>query len=114
MVILSTHIVEDVHDLCPEMAVMANGKIIIQGKPGALTEMLNGQIWRATIDKPALNYYQQQFDVISTKISAGRTQVFVIADSCPAEEFTAVYPDLKDVYFATLFGLQMEGKEGIQ
>jgi ABC-type multidrug transport system ATPase subunit len=106
VVMLSTHIVEDVHDLCPEMAVMANGKLILQGKPSDLTEKLNGQIWRKVIDKSSLSEYMGNYPVISTRIVAGRIQLFVLAKECPSAGFEPFYPGLEEVYFSALFGKQ--------
>lgn len=111
VVMLSTHIVEDVHDLCPEMAVMASGRIILQGKPSDLTEKLNGKIWRKIIDKSILKTHLATFDVISTRVIAGKIQVFVLADECPETGFEQFYPSLGEVYFASLFGLQNDTKE---
>jgi len=110
VVMLSTHIVEDVHDLCPEMAVLANGRLILQGKPSDLTAKLNGKIWRKVIDKAVLNHYSSNFDVISTRILAGKIQVFVIADECPDVGFEHYYPGLEEVYFASLFNLKETAK----
>ncbi|RYG12550.1 MAG: ABC transporter ATP-binding protein, partial [Chitinophagaceae bacterium] len=67
VVMLSTHIVEDVHDLCPEMAVLAHGRLVLQGKPSDLTEKLNGKIWRKVINKSMLNDHVLTFNVISTQ-----------------------------------------------
>jgi ABC-type multidrug transport system ATPase subunit len=106
VVMLSTHIVEDVHDLCPEMAVLANGRLVLQGKPSDLTEKLNGKIWRKVIDKSTLSEHSLAFDVISTRIVAGKIQLFVMADECPAEGFDRFYPGLEEVYFAALFDLK--------
>lgn len=111
VVMLSTHIVEDVHDLCPEMAVLANGRLVLQGKPSDLTEKLNGKVWRKVIDKSTLNEHLSLFEVISTRILSGRIQLFVLSDECPAAEFERFYPGLEEVYFAALFGLQNEAKE---
>jgi len=113
VVMLSTHIVEDVHDLCPEMAVLANGKLILQGKPSDLTEKLNGKIWRKVIDKSTLSEHLSKFEVISTRIIAGKIQLFVLADECPDLGFEIFYPALEEVYFAALFGLQNKTKEGV-
>ncbi|GAA4199424.1 ABC transporter ATP-binding protein [Pedobacter jeongneungensis] len=104
VVILSTHIVEDVNDLCPEMAVMANGKLILQGKPAGLTQKLDGKIWRKVIEKADLPHYVRLYSVISTKIISGKLNLFVLADQTPAEGFEAVYPGLEEVYFSSLFG----------
>ncbi|WP_316828845.1 ABC transporter ATP-binding protein [Pedobacter miscanthi] len=103
VVILSTHIVEDVNDLCPEMAVMANGKLILQGKPSELTQKLDGKIWRKVIEKTDLPHYTTLCQVISTKIISGKLNLFVLADQMPAEGFEAVYPGLEEVYFSSLF-----------
>ncbi len=112
VVLLSTHIVEDVHDLCPEMAVLAGGKIILKGKPSILTESLNGRIWRKTISKEALSDYTNLFNVISTRRLAGQIQLHVWADERPAKDFEPFYPGLEEVYFSALFGVQQEQWEG--
>jgi ABC-type multidrug transport system ATPase subunit len=111
VVMLSTHIVEDVHDLCPEMAVLANGRLILQGKPSDLTERLNGSVWRKIIDKKTLPEHLAAFEVISTRIIGGKIQLFVLADECPASDFERFYPGLEEVYFAALFGLQGKKRE---
>jgi len=113
VVMLSTHIVEDVNDLCPETAILANGKLILQGKPSELTEKLKGQVWRKEIEKSTLNNYQSLFNVISTRIVAGKIQVYVLADQAPGEGFQPFYPGLEEVYFAALFGAQVRTKEGV-
>lgn len=104
VVILSTHIVEDVHDLCPEMAVMANGKIILQGKPANLTEALNGKIWFKTVSKEEVSSCQSSMQVISTRRIAGKVQLLVLANSCPETGFEPFYPGLEEVYFSALPG----------
>lgn len=104
VVILSTHIVEDVNDLCPEMAVMANGKLILQGKPADLTQKLDGKIWRKVIEKADLKHYSTLYNVISIKIMLGKLNLFVLADQIPAVGFETVYPALEEVYFSSLFG----------
>jgi len=111
VVILSTHIVEDVNDLCPEMAVLANGKLILQGKPAELTGKLDGKIWRRIIDKVDLAQYSSVFNVISTRIILGRLNAFVLADECPAPGFEPVYPALEEVYFSSLFGSANQNPE---
>jgi len=111
VVILSTHIVEDVNDLCPEMAVLANGKLILQGKPSELTRKLDGKIWRRIIDKADLAQYSSVFNVISTRIILGRFNVFVLADECPAPGFEPVLPALEEVYFSSLFGSANQNPE---
>ncbi|WP_145861148.1 ABC transporter ATP-binding protein [Pedobacter suwonensis] len=111
IVILSTHIVEDVNDLCAEMAVMASGRLILKGKPSQLTEKLNGKIWRKAIDKINLPHYSSIFNVISTKVILGKFHVFVLADQLPAAGFESVYPGLEEVYFSSLSGAVNLNKE---
>lgn len=102
VVILSTHIVEDVSNLCPNMAVQVNGEIIANGVPSELTSSLNGKLWQATINKAQLSQYQSLYQVISHRLVAGEVQIHVISDTCPASEFNAVIPDLEDLYFSLL------------
>lgn len=111
VVMLSTHIVEDVNDLCPEMAVLAGGKLILQGKPADLTSQLYGKVWRKQIEKVELKAQLSNYNVISTRIVAGKTQVFVLADEKPAADFEPFYPGLEEVYFSALFGQQNKQKE---
>lgn len=102
VVILSTHIVEDVSDLCPRMAVLAEGKIQLEGEPGALMNELKGQVWRTVVDKQQAPALMEQYHVISSHLQAGRTVLHVLANEPPAAAFEPVTPDLEDVYFATL------------
>ncbi|GGG92914.1 ABC transporter ATP-binding protein [Pedobacter zeae] len=111
VVILSTHIVEDVNDLCPEMAVIAKGKLILQGKPADLTQKLNGRIWRKAIEKTDLPHYAARYSMISTKIIAGKLNLFVLDDQLPAVGFEAVYPGLEEVYFSSLFNSSNQNME---
>jgi ABC-type multidrug transport system ATPase subunit len=102
VVILSTHIVEDVSDLCPRMAVLAGGKILLQGAPSDLMADLKGRIWKKVIDKAELDAQRAAHQVISTRLAAGRTVIHVLADSRPADGFEPVEGGLEDVYFSTL------------
>jgi ABC-type multidrug transport system ATPase subunit len=102
VIILSTHIVEDVSDLCPRMAVMTAGKIQLEGSPADLMDKLNGRVWKKTIDKEALEDHRARFEVISTRLFAGRTVIHVLADRRPGEGFEPVPGGLEDVYFSTL------------
>lgn len=102
VVILSTHIVEDVSDLCPRMAIIASGKIVREGAPAALIEDLRGRIWTKTIDKAELDGVRRAHHVISTRLFAGRTVVHVLADKSPGPGFSPVSGGLEDVYFSTL------------
>lgn len=111
VVVLSTHIVEDVHDLCPAMAVLAAGRVILQGKPADLMGQLAGQVWRKIIAKETLPTYQAAFQVISTRLVGGQLALYVRCDQRPDGGFEVVEPGLEEVYFSALFGAQRPGKE---
>ena len=102
VVILSTHIVEDVADLCPLMAVLAQGRILLQGAPLDLIEATRGNVWQKTIDRSALDAARAEYRIISTRLFAGRTIIHVMADTSPGEGFEPVSGGLEDVYFSTL------------
>jgi len=102
VVILSTHIVEDVADLCPAMAIIVDGRIVSQGAPIELMASLRGRIWTKTIGKAELDAARARYQVISTRLFAGRTMIHVLADSDPGDGFTPVAEGLEDVYFSTL------------
>jgi ABC-2 type transport system ATP-binding protein len=102
VVILSTHIVEDVSDLCPRMAVIADGRIQLEGAPLELIRATRGRIWMKAVDRRELDDCRERYAVISTRLFAGRTIVHILSDADPGEDFTAVEGDLEDVYFSTL------------
>lgn len=102
VIILSTHIVEDVADLCPRMAVLAGGKIQLEGAPVDLMQRMAGRVWKKTIDKDALEDHRSRFEVISTRLFAGRTVIHVLSDQQPGEGFEPTSSGLEDVYFSTL------------
>ncbi len=102
MVILSTHIVEDVADLCPAMAIIADGRIVRQGAPAELVQSLKGLIWSKTIAKADLDAYRANHEVISTRLYAGRTMIHVLAANDPGDGFAPVEGGLEDLYFSTL------------
>jgi ABC-2 type transport system ATP-binding protein len=102
VVILSTHIVEDVTDLCPRMAVLAGGKIQLEGSPVELTHALEGRVWRKTIDKADLAAQQASRNVISTRLFAGRTVIHVLSDTNPGDGFERAPGGLEDVYLETV------------
>lgn len=102
IVLLSTHLVEDVRQLCPQMAIMNQGSIVAQGNPEELCAALAGRIWQKTIDKNHLAAYQQQYKVISTRLLSGKKIVQVLADRPPGEGFLPLQPDLESVYFTAL------------
>lgn len=103
IVILSTHIVDDIKDLCPKMAILSEGEIITQGSPSELVQSIVGKIWTKGILKSELPRYTNRFDVISTKLVMGKTQVRIYADHQPEAGFTMVTPGLEDFYFVTVF-----------
>jgi ABC-2 type transport system ATP-binding protein len=102
VVILSTHIVEDVSDLCPAMAIICDGRIVKEGAPADLVGQLSGRIWRKTIDKSDLEAAKAKHQVISTRLLGGRTVIHVLADQDPGGGFARVEGGLEDVYFSTL------------
>ncbi len=102
VIILSTHIVEDVADLCPRMAVLAAGRIQLEGAPLELIERARGSVWAKTIGRDELEATKAAHEVISTRLFAGRTIVHILSDRDPGAGFTAVEGGLEDVYFATL------------
>ncbi|OCK42184.1 multidrug ABC transporter ATP-binding protein [Tenacibaculum soleae] len=103
IVILSTHIVEDVRNLCPKMAILSNGEIISVGSPNDLVASIDEKIWTKIIPKKDVAIYKKAFDIISTKLIAGETQIRVLSDSKPEEGFEKITPNLEDFYFTTLF-----------
>ncbi len=102
VVILSTHIVEDVTDLCSRMAIIGQGQVLLSGEPTEAIRALEGRVWRRSIDKAELDGYRARMNILSTRLTAGRTQLHVLADAQPEDGFEAVPPDLEDVYFGRL------------
>ena len=102
VVILSTHIVDDVTNLCPSMAIIANGRIVREGKPGDLIVSLSGSVWTKIVDRDQVEDHKSRHDVISSHLYAGRYRLHVLADSDPGDGFEPQEPDLEDVYFSTL------------
>jgi ABC-2 type transport system ATP-binding protein len=104
VVILSTHIVEDVSELCTRMAIIDRGEILLEAEPLRAVDELKGRIWRRVIDRGALPDVEREHAVISTKLLGGRTVVHVHAGASPGAGFESVEPDLEDVYFTTMAG----------
>ena len=102
VVILSTHIVEDVRELCSQMAIINKGQVVVQGAPERILDEVRGRIWRRTVPRAQADAYKAQFHVISTRMAAGSTVLHVYADADPGDGFVAVEPDLEDVYFHRL------------
>jgi len=103
IVILSTHIVEDVRNLCTKMAILSEGQIISQGNPKELVASIQNNIWIKIIPKSDVEYYRKTYDVISTKLVAGETQIRVFSEATLSNGFERINPNLEDYYFATLF-----------
>lgn len=104
VVILSTHIVEDVSELCTNMAIINKGEILLEAQPLLAVADLKGRIWRKLIEKPALAELEREKQVISTKLLSGRTMVHVYGEESPGDGFELAEPDLEDVYFSTMAG----------
>ncbi len=106
VVILSTHIVEDVSDLCPRMAVIADGRIRLEGAPAELVRASLGRIWSKAVDRSELDSCRERHLLISTRLFAGRTIVHILSDADPGDGFERAEGGLEDVYFATLAQLR--------
>jgi ABC-2 type transport system ATP-binding protein len=104
VVILSTHIVEDVEELCSSVAIIDRGEILLTGQPSSVVANLRGRIWQRSITRDELPALEEQHSVLSTKLSGGQTLARVYADQAPGKEFELAEPDLKDVYFAVMGG----------
>lgn len=99
VVILSTHIVDDVTDLCPRMAMIVKGQVLVQGEPQAAIDTLHNKVWRRSVTTDELAQYQQTLNVLSTRLVGGKPQINVYADSQPDSGFVQIAADLEDVYF---------------
>lgn len=102
VVILSTHIVEDVRELCSQMAIINKGQVVVQGEPERILDEVRGRIWRRTVPRAHADDYRARYEVISSRMAAGNTVLHVYADSSPGDGFEPVEPDLEDVYFHRL------------
>jgi ABC-type multidrug transport system ATPase subunit len=102
VVILSTHIVEDVTDLCQRMAIISKGRLLLSGQPAEAIRSLEGRVWQRAVATSAIEDYRRRFTVLSTRLTGGRSIIHVLADSRPEEGFESVPPDLEDVYFGEL------------
>jgi ABC-2 type transport system ATP-binding protein len=102
VVILSTHIVEDVAQLCSSMAILAGGKVVRQGAPEDLRRSMQGQVWRTAVGRDELDDARQHYTVISERLVGGRTVIHVLSPTQPSADFTPVEGGLEDVYFSTL------------
>jgi ABC-2 type transport system ATP-binding protein len=110
IVILSTHIVSDVSDLCPNMAIINKGQVLLSGKPDALVGALRGRLWASSVPRAELAAAKQNYPVISTRLIAGQTRIHVIGETRPDAAFWPVEPELEDTYFAAIGGFLAAGK----
>lgn len=106
VVVLSTHIVDDVSDLCQRMAVLSKGKVLRTGRPRDAIRELEGHVWGAEVTQDELPGLVDRMNVVSTTLSGGRTVVHVLADRDPGDGFEPVEPNLEHVYFATLAAVE--------
>ena len=104
VVLLSTHIVEDVSELCSRMAIIDGGEILLEAEPLRAVDALRGRIWQRVVSKDEFQKLEREHAVISTKLLAGRTVVHVYSEAAPGPGFEPTEPDLKDVYFSTMAG----------
>jgi ABC-2 type transport system ATP-binding protein len=104
IVILSTHIVSDVSDLCGRMAIIHQGRVLVTGEPTALVAELQGRVWKKSIDAAELATHRQEFQVVLVRLFAGKTLIHVLSDGQPGAGFEPATPDLEDLYFATIRG----------
>ena len=108
IVVLSTHIVEDVRDLCPKMAIISNGKLILEGKPNEAIDSLKDKIWMKAIEKVELKEHQSNFNIISSNLNSGKINIHVFSHERPDSGFELISPDLSDVYFSVLAQNQLK------
>jgi len=111
VVILSTHIVDDVTNLCPRMAIIAKGAIVHEGRPSDLINNLRGSIWAKMVERGDVEAHRKRHNVISTKLNAGRSILHVLSDTAPGDDFEPHDPDLEDVYFTTLLSVNGNAAE---
>ena len=110
IVILSTHIVEDVSDLCSKMAIIKDGKVKLVGEPLTLVKDLKAQVWTGLVTKKDFKNVKNDHQVISSKLSIGKVQIRVLSDQEPIDGFKQVDPEIEDLYFATINELGLKEK----
>ena len=101
IVILSTHIVDDVEDICSSMSIIDKGEVKYSGKPHEALELLKGKVWKKTITKGEENHYKDDFNILSSRLSDGMVEIHVYSENSPGV-FEKITPDLEDVYFAAI------------
>lgn len=111
IVILSTHIVDDVSDLCNNMAIILNGEVHLVGEPIQLIKKLDQKVWKGLIEKSELVEIEKENDVISSRLYLGKVQVRIFSESPMQNGFESVSPEIEDLYFATINGLSISGSK---
>jgi ABC-2 type transport system ATP-binding protein len=104
IVILSTHIVEDVKELCTDMAIINKGQVLYKGSPIDAISAVEGKVWKKRIAKTELEEYRKSFNIISERLIAGRPEITVLSETQPDSSFEQTQADLEDVYFTHIFG----------
>lgn len=105
IIILSTHIVDDVRDLCPDMAIMGEGQIVARGAPETLIDKIRGKVWRKKVGHEDLERLKARDDILGTRLLMGESVVSILAAAAPEAGFEAAEPTLEDAYFAHLYRL---------
>jgi ABC-type multidrug transport system ATPase subunit len=110
VIILSTHIVDDVTELCPNMAIMGQGRILVEGQPQTLVDKLNGRLWSRMVGNDDVAGLRNKLPIVSTRRIAGEIEIRVVSENQPEGDLQPVAPNLEDVYFATLLqhGMDVE------
>ncbi|MEJ2006021.1 MAG: ABC transporter ATP-binding protein [Cyclobacteriaceae bacterium] len=113
VVILSTHIVDDVRELCTNMAIIHQGEVLLKGNPAKAIEEIEGMIWRKRIAKDEIEAYRQQYHIISEKMFAGQPEIRILSEAQPDPSFEPVESHLEDVYFSQIMSSENQEKEEI-
>lgn len=103
VVILSTHIVDDVKELCTNMAIINKGQVCLKGNPKKILEDMKGKVYKKTIHKQELSSYKQNYQVISERLFSGKPNIHILSDVNPGDGFTLINAELEDVYFSEIF-----------
>lgn len=111
IVILSTHIVDDVSDLCNDMAIILNGEVKIMGEPTQLIKGFEGKVWKGLVEKSEMAELEKENEVISSRLYLGKVQVRLFSESQLDNGFEPTTPEIEDLYFATIHGLNINGAE---
>jgi len=103
VVILSTHIVDDVKELCTNMAIINQGQVCLKGQPLEILEGLKDKVYEKTIEKDELNFYKENYQVISEKLFLGKPTIHILSEQNPGDGFSLINAELEDVYFSEIF-----------